>query len=267
MAAAHVARESQPRRGRLGGVLVPLAGLSCALLLAWGWSARSEVYVSAEFGLGYALGILGTSMMVLLLAYSLRKRLRFMRSWGPAPRWLDVHMVLGLLAPTAILFHSNFTVGSLNSAVALLCVLLVASSGVVGRLIYPKIHRGLSGRRADLRELQEAARSARGALGAGLATRPEIARELAALEGLALGGGRGAFAAWWRWRALSRRARALARRGREGAALRGYVDALRRVAEFRTYERLFGLWHAFHLPLCVMLFTAALVHVVAVHMY
>jgi hypothetical protein len=49
--------------------------------------------------------------------------------------------------------------------------------------------------------------------------------------------------------------------------LRTYVDALVRVAEFRAYERLFALWHAFHLPFCVMLFTAAAVHVVAVHLY
>jgi hypothetical protein len=33
------------------------------------------------------------------------------------------------------------------------------------------------------------------------------------------------------------------------------------------YERAFALWHAFHLPFCVVLFGAAAVHVVAVQMY
>jgi hypothetical protein len=42
---------------------------------------------------------------------------------------------------------------------------------------------------------------------------------------------------------------------------------MRRVARFSSYERAFALWHAFHLPFCIVLFGAAAVHVVAVHMY
>ena len=57
-------------------------------------------------------------------------------------------------------------------------------------------------------------------------------------------------------------------KSREAAeAVRSYVAGIRKVAEFGTYERLFSLWHAFHLPFCVMLFLAAAVHVIAVHMY
>lgn len=267
MAMAQTAKGVRPGAKSRGGGLVSLAGLVSVVLLAWGWSVRREVYLNAEFGPGYVLGIVGTAMMALLLIYSLRKRLSFMRSWGRVPRWLDAHMALGLLGPTAILFHANFKLGSLNSSVALCCVLVVATSGVIGRLIYPKIHRGLSGRRADVRELREAAKAQRGALGSVLTAHPELARELSALEELALGGGRGAFASWRRSVLLRRRASRLEKRSRGAAALRGYTEALRRVAEFRTYERLFGLWHAFHLPFCIMLFTAAVVHVIAVHMY
>jgi hypothetical protein len=257
------------RRGTTtrSGALVSVAGVVSVVLVAWGWSVRREVYLNAEFGAGYALGIVGTAMMALLLVYSLRKRLAFMRSWGRVPRWLDAHMAMGLLGPTAILFHANFKLGSLNSTVTLCCVIVVATSGVVGRMIYPKVHRGLSGRRADVRELREAAQAQRGALGSSLAGRPELARELSALEELALGGGRGAFASWRRSVLLRRRAAHLEKRNRGAAALRRYTDALRRIAEFRSYERLFGLWHAFHLPFCIMLFAAAVVHVIAVHMY
>ena len=76
-----------------------LLAFVCAALLAWGWRVREEVYVSAGFGLGYALGILGTASMLLTLAYSLRKRLGLMRSWGPIPRWFSIHMALGLVGP------------------------------------------------------------------------------------------------------------------------------------------------------------------------
>ena len=35
-------------------------------------------------------------------------------------------------------------------------------------------------------------------------------------------------------------------------------------SRFRTYERV--SWHAFHLPLCVLLYATAAIHVVAVHL-
>ena len=40
-----------------------------------------------------------------------------------------------------------------------------------------------------------------------------------------------------------------------------------RVAQFSFYERLFALWHVFHLPIFFMMVISALVHVLAVHMY
>ncbi len=258
-----------------------LLAFVCAALLVWGWRVREEVYVSAGFGLGYGLGILGTASMLLLLAYSLRKRLRLMRSWGPIPRWFSIHMALGLVGPVAILFHANFRLGSLNSTVALACVILVASSGVAGRLIYPKIHHGLWGRRATLRELGEALDSRRDALGAALSASPETSRALEELEAFALAGKRGLFAATWRFFGLRRRTRTMRRhvarllvRGDRRSldhasveALRAYLAAVCRVAEFGAYEQLFSLWHAFHLPLCILLFVAAAVHVIAVHLY
>ena len=44
--------------------------------LYFGWVIRDEGYITAEAGLGYALGIIGGSLMLLLLLYPLRKRLR-----------------------------------------------------------------------------------------------------------------------------------------------------------------------------------------------
>jgi hypothetical protein len=48
---------------------------------------------------------------------------------------------------------------------------------------------------------------------------------------------------------------------------RRHIDAVRRVTELTTYERLFSLWHLLHLPLFFMLLVAGIVHVVAVHVY
>jgi hypothetical protein len=49
--------------------------------------------------------------------------------------------------------------------------------------------------------------------------------------------------------------------------LKGYLSELREVAEFRTYERLFSLWHVLHVPFVFMLVLSAIIHVVYVHMY
>ena len=46
-----------------------------------------------------------------------------------------------------------------------------------------------------------------------------------------------------------------------------HLRRVRRVAEFHSYERMFSLWHIFHLPFFYILVMTALLHVLAVHMY
>ena len=50
-------------------------------------------------------------------------------------------------------------------------------------------------------------------------------------------------------------------------AVAAHLAAVRRVARFSFYERVFALWHALHLPLCFLLFISAGIHVYAVHSY
>ena len=45
------------------------------------------------------------------------------------------------------------------------------------------------------------------------------------------------------------------------------LAATRRVASFEGFERLFSLWHALHIPLIFMMIIAAVIHVIAVHVY
>ena len=46
-----------------------------------------------------------------------------------------------------------------------------------------------------------------------------------------------------------------------------HLKRVRRVAAFGFYERVFSLWHFFHLPFFYILVSASLIHVLAVHMY
>jgi hypothetical protein len=72
--------------------------------------------------------------------------------------------------------------------------------------------------------------------------------------------------------ALRRESPLIARHAHRIAAVaRSYADrrleAGRRMAEYRMYERLFSLWHVLHIPLFFMLLIAGVVHVVAINVY
>ena len=51
------------------------------------------------------------------------------------------------------------------------------------------------------------------------------------------------------------------------ANIRTYIKSLRDATQFHTYEKLFSLWHIFHIPLVYMLVFSGIYHVIAVHMY
>ena len=269
-------------------------GVFTLLALYLGWRLPTERYITPERGIGYALGILGGSLMLVLFLYSARKHFSWLGFLGSVAGWFRFHMVLGILGPLCILYHSNFSLGAANSNVALFCMLTVAGSGLVGRYIYSRIHLGLYGRKVDLGELARGADGLR-ALSGTVSFLPELVTRLEACEKRLLATGphlpvlgfakpafvaANAFASRWRLRSYVRSALRVAartsptiasQRKRLRRAAAAYIDkrliATRRVAEFQAYERLFSLWHALHLPLIFMLVIAAVVHIVAVHVY
>ena len=268
-------------RPRLGGFLTLFAYLLVMLVIFLGWNSRAERALTAESGTGYTLGIIGGLLMLLLLLYPLRKHSRVMRRLGPIKYWFRTHMLFGVLGPVCILFHSGFQLGSLNSNVALFCMLTVASSGLVGRYFYTRIHHGLYGRKATLEELSRHAALLGEKLEQTLDNYPWAMARIQAFEQrthqaphnlagsflMLLSLGLRSWALYiWLWLRIPRslsfnRRRTLLRH--MGAQL----ESLRRVAEFHFYERLFAAWHVLHFPLFLMLIISGTVHVIAVHMY
>jgi hypothetical protein len=124
------------------------------LLLVGGAHAHLERYITPLRGTGYWLGIAGGSMMLLLLLYSARKRYTWLRWMGGIPAWFEFHMVMGVLGPVLVLFHANFQLGATNSNVALVCMLLVSGSGVIGRYIYTRLHAHMDGTEDTLEQLR-----------------------------------------------------------------------------------------------------------------
>jgi len=259
-----------------------------------GWLLRDQALINPEDGLGYWLGILGGSMMLILILYPLRKRIRALRFLGRTTHWFKVHMILGVLGPILILFHSNFQLGSFNSRVALYCMLLVAGSGVIGRHIYAHIHSGLYGEKTSLKELRlQLASSLDKSVGMA-AFLPKFSAQLQALsveaQGDVITGAMSArsslvwtfrkYVVWFSlWFTAHKEIKKRAAASESVTAnisklkkatsiyIRSFVRLVGRVAQFTLYERLFSLWHVLHMPLFFMMVISALLHVLAVHMY
>ena len=138
-----------------------LFGIAVVLALAWGYTAHLDRYITPERGLGYALGIIGGSMMLLLLVYPARKRALWLKWVGGIAGWFQMHMFLGVAGPLLVLFHSNFKLGATNSNVALICMLLVSGSGLIGRYIYGRMFGNYTDRQSSLTDLQKNADSLR----------------------------------------------------------------------------------------------------------
>ncbi len=256
---------------------------------AFGINLPTSAYLSPQSGLGYALGIAGGSLMLLLLLYPVRKRMPRARYVGSTRAWFRLHMTLGILGPALILFHSNFSLGATNSNVALVCMLIVSGSGLFGRYFYRRIHLELNGHEATLDELKDF--SSRLQQTSAVSFLPALARRIDEEQAVIerrfaatpllvrpLVGASWAILARRRLRRAVREAIAAGadRRhdpSRESLRLiaHRYIDdrigAARRVLEFRAFQKLFSLWHALHMPLFFMLIIAGTVHVVAVHLY
>jgi hypothetical protein len=282
------------RPKRWGGVVPLTFGIVVIAVLCIGWFERDDSGLTPKSGSGYWLGIAGSSLMILLLLYPLRKRIRMTRVFGSVAFWFRTHMVLGIVGPVLILLHSNFRLGSINSNVALTAMLIVSASGIVGRYLYGKIHVGLYGRKAEVREILADADVLKQIVGNDLAFGNRAVAELNAFAQRGITGPKGILSGLFllpvvNWHAIALRAR-LMREARAMIASHGrrlgwprrvqrgqlalvedhislYVLTVKRAAALGFYERLFGLWHVFHLPLFILLVVAAIVHVFAAHFF
>ena len=261
------------------------------------WGAREisllNLFKAGEDA-GYWIGVVGASMMMLLLSYPIRKYFRFTFGWGPVRRWLAWHMVLGIGGPVLILIHSGFRFGSLNAGVALWSMIIVAASGVVGRFIYTRINRGLHGERVALEELKARAGIEQDGARSRLSFAPKVEVVLAGFKVKVQNPTPG-----WvdhlyrvfllpsvqlityvrcvlllrgRLEKLKMRnnwnARQLGDHRRLAHKLvRRYLNAVVRVAQFSSYEWMLSAWHIAHIPFVFLLVISTFVHIFAVHAY
>ena len=253
--------------------------------LVWlGWKVANNGYYKSGEGLGYNLGLAGGLMVLTLLLYSARKHLKFMEGLGQLKHWFRIHMMLGVLGPILVIFHTTFRLGSLNASIAFYCMVLVASSGLIGRFVYTRIHKGLYGSRMTLKEAHKELAGSSGDMKSKLHFFPKIETKLKKFEYAALEKKRGFIAGVWFFLTFDARRIMLSWRCKryihlklgsnmqevadEASELVGqYLVRIQTVAQFKKFEQIFSVWHVLHIPLMYMMVATAIFHVIWVHMY
>ena len=258
----------------LSFIAIVCATLAYLLVMAWqeGVPRASELF-------GHSIGIMGFIMMLMTeTLYSLRKRSRSAR-WGRMSSWLEFHIFTGVVGPYLVLLHSSWKFNGLAGVVMLLTVMIVAS-GFIGRYIYTAVPRSVDGVEIEARQLEEQIVAADAAIQTWLRAPESALRDLArnfasapvgSAGQLSLVVGRGLLdwsyqLNWWlERRRLSPKQRAQARKLEALVSRRRALEI--QLASLAMARRLLALWHAIHIPLGLVLFSAAFIHIVAAVYY
>lgn len=275
---------SAPPRARLRAFIytVSFVGWSCLfyygfpyyrLGLAERLHAPAHAALKPSGTMGLLYGYVGTALLLLLLLYSVRKRVPWLRGLGRLGRWLNAHIFCGIAGPAMITLHSGFRItGAI--AVGYWAMMFVMLSGFVGYYLLRQVGGALSANDQDAqaltRELDELDRelterhgfqtadlqALRRRAGSDRADRMGLLTSLFYLLGqdlirLFLGFGEDGVERRL-GRQDARRVRALTRR---------HVLLERRRAFLRQTSALFHYWHAIHKPFTVVLFLMMGLHI------
>jgi hypothetical protein len=240
---------------------------------------RHEDFWSLKPGgtLGHTFGVIGSSLMVVMLAYSIRKRARFLRNAGRLRSWLDFHIFCGVVGPLLVILHSSFKVQGLV-ALSFWSMIAVALSGVLGRYLYLQIPRTRAGDELTLAQVEEQRLELTRHLREDLQVPEEALREL---DEIAQAGASPQaplllllFRLPWssallRWRlgAFRRRLRNDLRNTprpvlREVTrAVRQKAVLERRLVLWSRLQQLFHYWHVLHKPFAIVMYLFMIVHI------
>lgn len=290
--AGSTGRVAKSARHHASGIATLAFSALVLAMLGIAYQQRHEQHIVPETGFGYWLGVTGSVMMLLLMLYPLRKSMPRLAVLGRIASWFKMHMVFGIFGPALVVIHSNFALKSANATVAMMAMLTVVASGIIGRYLYAKLHKGLYGRKAEVKGLLEEAEAL--SPSTGVPGRSDGVWSLKEFEAAILDANTTTFESLKLLVSIQHatrsqrtalledvkadvNARALrerwdrhmhARRLKDAEVrLDRFLSTVRQAAGSKFYSRLFSWWHVLHMPLYIMLILAALVHVLAVHLY
>lgn len=147
--------------------------LSAALILALavlGWVVAFDSYydlapperLGAEThdllrpggGLGLAFGVIGACLIALNLAYLPRRSPSVPFQWGSLQRWMNAHVLSGILALVTIIAHSAMQPKHTVGGHALAGLAFLVATGAVGRYFYSFVPHAANGRELQIDEVR-----------------------------------------------------------------------------------------------------------------
>ena len=261
-------------------------------LIVYGWSKWSLINFRASFDFTYNSGLTGGILMLITLLYALRKRFKILKKFGGMEGWYYFHLIGGVIGPFVIIFHSSFSLRSINSTMAFVAMMLVVISGLFGRYIYTRIGYGLH---RKIHSIKESESTLIGSIRKYESEFVEgIERRLSTLALACLAGPKSFIKLPLRFVAIRTAAAACYVTASEDISkmlkfqaqeqgwtvqvyknlleeekrlLREHINAVVEIAHVHLYERLLVRWRILHIPLLYILFITGCAHVLAVHMY
>jgi hypothetical protein len=229
---------------------------------------------------GHTVGILGFVLMLMTeTLYSIRKRLHSAR-WGRMAEWLDFHIFTGVVGPYMVLLHSSWKFNGLAGVVTLLTAAIVGS-GFIGRYIYTAVPRSVDGMEISMDQLnaefERTNLSLQRYVNASFKDYPKdlVQQLLASPKPVAtpffwIFGWTFMIVSfrirwWFATSGLPKPAREQARRFEELFIRKQRY--YQQIAALGIARRSLALWHSIHIPLGMVLFVAAFIHILAAIYY
>ncbi len=225
----------------------------------------------------HGYGILGTTMIVVgVIIYSSRKRLRALAMAGNIRTYLQVHIFLCVLGPILVLYHTTFKFGGIIS-VGFWSMASVVASGIIGRYLYHLVPKNIEGRELSAKELEEERNRLYDLLRTDYALDDSVLKELdaVAVEQIDVRtAGIAALATYLlksdaaRFRHLRTVRVALLRHGVSRSSVREISRAVRKRIVLRQQllvleraQQFFHYWHVIHLPFSIIMFVVLAIHI------
>jgi len=272
-------------------VVLYIAAIILAVL-AYGWLQWGDINFERTSEFTYNSGLIGGIMMLFVLLYAVRKRVRLLKKLGGIEAWYYFHLIGGIFGPILIVFHSSFQLKSINSSVALISMVLIVLSGMFGRYIYTRIGYNLHRKLLSIKNTETALIESIRKYQSGKVK--IIEKRLSEFSLACLSGPKVIFRLPLKLLAiraagancyvrvsedLSTMLQQIAQQSgwsidaykkllvAEKQLLRKHINLVVEIAKIHHYERLLVRWRILHIPLLYILLVTGLIHVFAVHMY
>lgn len=118
-----------------------------------GYMKSYPVLYEPSKGVWHPIGWTGSAMMVVMMLYSVRKRVGAFNRLGSMRHWLSAHMFFGIMGPILVTFHTTFKLHGLV-ATSFWCMIVTMVFGVLGRYIYVQIPRSINGTELGVKEIE-----------------------------------------------------------------------------------------------------------------